>query len=92
MDFTEAYNLLNHDNVAAVATEMADWHPAILGNMLMAVEAAKIIRYKSYHPDYHTPLKACFELEPGPGNDSGRTSLNISLAHIKTTVRQLQQP
>ena len=69
MDFDEAYECLNNFDIAPVAAEMAEWHPAILGQMLLAVEAAKKVRYPLYHPDYYDPLKTCLAAEPpGPGS------------------------
>lgn len=52
MTFEEARDLLNHMNTDEVSKEMEDWHPALLGQMLMAVNKAKLSRYPSYHPDY----------------------------------------
>ena len=52
MTFEEAYELLNQLRTDEVAMEMDNWHPAILGEMLKAVAAAKRLRYPWYHEDY----------------------------------------
>ena len=91
MDFDEACECLNSFDITAVAAQMADWHPAILGQMLLAVEAAKKVRYPLYHPDYHNPLRACLSAEPpGPGDTKhGRQGDHI--ATIMRAVRRLEE-
>ena len=92
MDFREAHDRLNQHDIAAVAAEMVDWHPAILGSMLLAVQAAKIVRYRSPHPDYYSPLQACMLSEPESVRTHGRTDINADKATIREVVEQLEQP
>jgi len=63
MTFEEALECLNRFDITSVAAEMADWHPAILGQMVLAVEVAKQVRYLGWHPDYAGPLEACAKME-----------------------------
>ena len=63
MTFEEAFDELNTQNIAGVAAEMLDWHPCILGNMLLAVQLAKSRRYPLSHPGYSGPLATCAGLE-----------------------------
>ncbi len=64
MTFEEAYEALNQGGVDAVANEMKEWHPSILGMMLSAVDSARRQRYRSYHPDFDDVLKDIFIRSP----------------------------
>ena len=63
MDFKEAHDTLNRMAYRDVAAQMEDWHPAILGEMLRAVQEAKLRRYPGYHPDYYNPLAQAYQNE-----------------------------
>lgn len=92
MTFEEAFERLNRYDVASVAEMMADWHPAILGQMLLAVQVAKGVRYLSWHPDYCGPLKACLEVEAGV-TGKGLDGINTCTykSRIKRTVEWLKE-
>jgi len=92
MNFDEAFDHLNSGDIASVAAQMADWHPAVLGKMLLAVETAKKIRYPLYHPDYHEPLKALTAAEPpGPGDVNPKRQAFL-IAAIMGAVESIQGP
>jgi hypothetical protein len=63
MTFEEAFDRLNTGDYTAVAREMANWHPRILGDMLIAVQVAKSVRYPRYHPHYYESLVACLAVQ-----------------------------
>jgi len=63
MDFEQARTLLENGFSAPVADQMKEWHPAVLGGMIRAVDAAKQARKVSSHPDYHEPLATAHERE-----------------------------
>jgi hypothetical protein len=63
MTFEEAMQALNRHQIAEVAAEMVKWHPVILGNMILAVAAAKKVRYLGEHPGYADPLAAALKSE-----------------------------
>lgn len=52
MTFEEAHELLNGMEVERVGDEMRDWHPAVLSEMLRAVQHAKVWRYSGHHPSW----------------------------------------
>lgn len=87
MTFEEAFERLNQGDIASVAAEMTDWHPAILGNMLLAVQAAKRMRYLSPHPDYYSALRACVAVEPKL--EVGQYNAKFSKGRIKIAVDRL---
>ena len=88
MTFEEAFEHLNQMKIATVAVEMSDWHPAILGQMLLAVQTAKQIRYPAPHPNYHGPLEACLKIDSAPiesENETKFASAQINLASKQLT-------
>ncbi len=64
MTFDEAYELLNGQEDGAVTEVMKEWHPAILAQMLGAVDLAKHQRYPLDHPDWTAAVKRLAE-NPG---------------------------
>ena len=89
MTFEEAYDLLNACHIESVAAEMREWHPAILGQMVLAVQAAKEVRYPIPHPDYFWPLQACSEREPEP--TGGCKDIRSYKGRIAGAVRRLRE-
>ncbi len=61
MTFEEAHDALNAAGVWKVSEEMKDWHPVILGAMLMAVATAKKKRYPMNHCDFNAGVNAVLE-------------------------------
>ena len=59
--------------------------------MLLAVQAAKTVRYRSPHPDYRSPLEACMIVEPHSVRVHGRTNVDADEATIREAVEQLKQ-
>ena len=66
MTFEEAHDLLNVVGVRKVSEEMKDWHPAILGAMLMAVAKAKKKCYPMNHGDFNAGVNAVLEVAGHP--------------------------
>lgn len=64
MTFEEAYEALNEMRHDEVAKEMVTWHPAVLGEMLRAVQEAKSARYPGPHPDYESALAEIAAVDP----------------------------
>lgn len=58
--FAQVYTALNEGRFKEVAELMKDWHPAVLGEMLKAVDVARQMRYPSYHPDYNNVLDVIY--------------------------------
>lgn len=63
MTLKEVRELLRNSEADAVVEQMRDWHPVILGQMLLAVQQAKELRTRLYHPDYANPLLKIYERE-----------------------------
>ncbi len=57
VDFDALHDMLNGGNTRAVGEAMADWHPAILGELLEQISFAKRKRYPGGHPDYDRGLE-----------------------------------
>jgi hypothetical protein len=63
IDFEQAKTLLENGFSTDVADQMSEWHPAVLGEMIRAVDAAKQRRRSSSHRDYLEPLFKAYERE-----------------------------
>lgn len=63
IDFEQAKTLLENGFSTDVADQMDKWHPAVLGEMIRAVDAAKQRRRSSSHRDYLEPLFKAYERE-----------------------------
>lgn len=90
MNFDEAHDKLNDQDLAAVAAEMLDWHPRILGSMLMAVQSATTARYLSPHPHYHASLLACLDTDPKPHRTSPLPDSFPYQLSIHNTIAELR--
>jgi len=86
MTFDEAYEQLNRFDITSVAAQMQTWHPAILGQMILAVQAAKQRRYLGPHPNYAGPLHLCAEREEMPRQWNKRAGE----AAIETALKRLE--
>ncbi len=58
----EIHSALNCNNVDDVAETMSRWHPAILGQMLIAVDKAYNKRVNAPHRDYTGALAKIYSL------------------------------
>lgn len=90
MDFVKAYKHLSTGDIALVAKAMCTWHPAILGQMLLAVQAAKEIRYHSPHPDYYNALYSIQSRERAPRQQVARYSKDDANIQVTKAVRALK--
>jgi hypothetical protein len=90
MTFEEAMERLNCQDVAAVAFEMIEWHPVILGNMILAIAAAKRVRYRAPHPDYGRAAAAALKAEfDGKKHMRGNTMFEVS--QIRFAAERIEQ-
>ena len=53
----EVHSELNVNNIEGVADTMSQWHPAILGQMLLAVDVAYKRRCNRPHNDYLSAVR-----------------------------------
>ena len=82
MTFEEARELMGAGRLGEVVLQMRKWHPAELGIMLLAVQAAREERYNAPHPDYYNALAFCLSREREPSQKIARFDRNLLRRHI----------